>query len=1045
MSNLIASHFDAAGRMSFGAGEVLRVAFIMKDKLGYPVSFAGRQIILRFVKANAVVANGEIAGQMANQGEQVIFAVPGAFTESLRNQAGVLYEIAEVVQGGRTPLLFNTVTVSNDAPYVGGDVSAPYSDVVTSTMGGATVIATAMGSPGLSPADLAGMTPKEYQAYNRQPAVDAASLAALEVEKSVAQRAAIQGDLDSKLSAGPVLLTGTRFPIPLEFELTARTHVLRFRAANAAARISGTTDDTDAFLAAIASGRPIMVPAKDGPYRVNGAMIDPGGVDMLGIGKPRVICTKSTAYLTFTGERSKWSGFQFEPVQASTQFQIIMTTTAQYNELDDIEIVLGNSGIRIEGQYNRLNNIRMREMRGTCMRLQGPQAYRNILRNIDMRNGALAGILADDGAAYNTIDGAYKYVLPQYFNAFLLAQREAVNGKLGGDVFASTIECHHNTIRNVRCDNARDGCFTFSGDDNVLDGALFNDGFASGLNVSGSRNKISNVQSIRCKTGFWIFPQAGGLGKDNTYVNCFAQDCTQYGFRHENRPYRVWSANLSQVPATHFCCFGSNVYQCSPAAADFGDQPPVHTSGTVSDGLVDWKWVAGTLDNLDADRTTAVACTSRGSAIADWYAEGTGKLTRIGCPGFAAISVVPTYTYDSIEPTQVVDAPILINGEFHYWPNGPTVAIGSAAVFGPGGWKGARGAGTGSLQQIAGEQSPYAIRMQRTPGDTSATSLYLYQVITGDAARKLRGQKLSATLRARAGATFSPSSAYLNYGIYASTSTAAPPNSGVPSGSTTLISGAFALRPGFNERGIPASDVVVPADAEMIILRFNFTAAGTAGDSDYVDVELPAMSAGKASAVFTPQAINVTKLRLNLYYIGTPPAPVIGRTGNWMYPLTMKSGAAGTVATSAGTRYFYPVQAPNLSLTSLGIELLTAGAAGSKARLALYTHDDVTGGPGVLLADGGEADCSTAGVKSLAIGPVAASGSWVWLMVQTNVAVTFRTSDTGLAVIGGNTFAAFIKGLSEASGTYAAPPASAPATLVNSGVGPICGVMGTRT
>ena len=418
------------------------------------------------------------------------------------------------------------------------------------------------------------------------------------------------------------------------FSSTSSGEPMRIRAPRKSAPLESfgqvDTDISDALAKGIQSGQDVLIVERPSgePYFLRDMIVDRGGSQVIGIGKPRIIVPHGKTFLKIEGAGSLWSNLIFEPQQMNTTYSIILNKQARGCRLESITIENGNSGIRIEGNHNFLNQIELREMRGTGIRIDGPGAHENTLSKIYIRNTALAGILHVNGAHHNIVRDAHKWVDRSRLTPFLLAQRGMDQGCLGGDICAYTVDCHHNSAFNISCHNPRDGCLTFSGDDNILVGGYFRGGIASGCAISGSRNRVENVTVTECKTGFWVFPQAGGLGKDNVLIDCHAVDCKTFGFRQESMPYRVWSRGAVQKPRTHFCAYELRVYRCSPATEAFGTIPPTHTHGVQSDGLVNWTFIASDPKTLDASGTELIDCTSTRSGVSDWCLEGSGTMIR---------------------------------------------------------------------------------------------------------------------------------------------------------------------------------------------------------------------------------------------------------------------------------------------------------------------------------------------------------------------------------------------------------------------------------
>jgi hypothetical protein len=175
-------------------------------------------------------------------------------------------------------------------------------------------------------------------------------------------------------------------------------------------------------------------------------------------------------------------------------------------------------------------------------------------------------------------------------------------------------------------------------------------------------------------------------------------------------------------------------------------------------------------------------------------------------------------------------------------------------------------------------------------------------------------------------------------------------------------------------------------------------------------------------------------------------AGAIIRTGLMITPFTATLANA-QAALVANARYFLPILAPRVLLTSLNALVVIAGAAGTLVRLGLYAHDDILGGPGALLADSGDLAGDVAAQIGGPISPVAPSDDWRWLMVQANASVTLRGGSTTVpasAILGGQSPTAQVTSLLQVGMPYGAAPSPAPAILTDSTARPIIWATGTR-
>lgn len=410
----------------------------------------------------------------------------------------------------------------------------------------------------------------------------------------------------------------------------------------------GEVDCTAAFTRAMRSGKTVWVPDDMGPYLIAGEIVaDVASSRLYGDGNPQIIVPHGNPYLTLSATGIHIRRMTFLPAQVNTNYQLRVSPGADRAQIRDVAIHTGNSGIVVEARNAHLQRIWMTEMRGTAIRLNGARSC--VIENVVLRNVCLAGIIAEGASWHNTIRTVISKTEPEHWNAWiqsevdrLVAQGVGTPTTLGGDVFACNSTCQFNRVYDVYREGPRDGCITFSGPNNSIDGGTFVGGHGSGVAVAGDNCTVSNCTAIACKTGFYVVPNFGGTGKRTRFIGCRAYNCAEYGFRAQDNNYREWVAGQTYSSDARFCYYGLNVYQCT-SAFQWGTIPPTHTSGTVSDGINDLTWLASHPETLDSDYTEALGCLSVGSGIANWALWGRGRFDLIGCAG----TPEPVYTLPS--------------------------------------------------------------------------------------------------------------------------------------------------------------------------------------------------------------------------------------------------------------------------------------------------------------------------------------------------------------------------------------------------------------
>jgi hypothetical protein len=127
--------------------------------------------------------------------------------------------------------------------------------------------------------------------------------------------------------------------------------------------------------------------------------------------------------------------------------------------------------------------------------------------------------------------------------------------------------------------------------------------YGSNNNASGNIIYDNGVIGGSLHGGLLLAAQFGGLASHNTVSGntIFRQDGAEvnqyYGIRVSNTSYADWATGQAKVNGS-FVVHSNNLYDAKSAGTT-GGTPPTHSSGTVSDGGVDWLYI-GTFENTNA-------------------------------------------------------------------------------------------------------------------------------------------------------------------------------------------------------------------------------------------------------------------------------------------------------------------------------------------------------------------------------------------------------------------------------------------------------------
>jgi len=148
-----------------------------------------------------------------------------------------------------------------------------------------------------------------------------------------------------------------------------------------------------------------------------------------------------------------------------------------------------------------------------------------------------------------------------------------------------------------------DNAISFSGNDNSCVGGELSGNQKAGIWCWGSNNRVVGTKASNNNlenagnnwAGFGASANFGGCGQNNQFIACLADDTqgspTQWnGVRFAGLAYPQWLTGTSYTSGTSYVYNGLNIYLATTTGTS-GATAPTHTSGTVSDGTVSWRYV----------------------------------------------------------------------------------------------------------------------------------------------------------------------------------------------------------------------------------------------------------------------------------------------------------------------------------------------------------------------------------------------------------------------------------------------------------------------
>jgi len=166
--------------------------------------------------------------------------------------------------------------------------------------------------------------------------------------------------------------------------------------------------------------------------------------------------------------------------------------------------------------------------------------------------------------------------------------------------------CFDNRVIGNHAEGSGDNGISIVGEKNIVQSNVCINNYNSGICVNGRDNSIvGNSCSNNCQSGnanlggIYVACGYGGNAGNNVVIgNTFFDDqatpTQRYGIRVRN-DYNVWTSGGTFYAHNKFCYYGLNTYAANSLTGTSGytagATPPMHTSGTVSDGNIAWTFI----------------------------------------------------------------------------------------------------------------------------------------------------------------------------------------------------------------------------------------------------------------------------------------------------------------------------------------------------------------------------------------------------------------------------------------------------------------------
>ena len=372
---------------------------------------------------------------------------------------------------------------------------------------------------------------------------------------------------------------------------------------------------------ALALATEVFIPAYGGPY-TQATRIDINGKKVSSNGA--IVNTALTYCISLDGASPSVSGLVLVGTHSAASYMVRVSSTATAPTVN-LEIHNGNSGVQCDAPDSKIY-VLATEMRGTGVRLNGSACLQASV-NFEGRNLASFGVYITGGARAKSLT-AKKIAVAGMFTAWQIANRpETALGQCGLEAIGVTSDSPGQHIDSYYALASGDAGCSLSSDGNTLVVGRAEGCALNGLSLIGSDNQVGTMYASGCRNGVGFTPNAGGLSKRNSVGILIATGNTEYGADNSAEAYVDWVA--SAATDSSWCRYGLNVYKAATTPVAFGTIPPVHTAGTVSDGVNSWTYWTSDTVSLDASDNYIGFLNASGNGLGQTNNTGSGYL-RIG-------------------------------------------------------------------------------------------------------------------------------------------------------------------------------------------------------------------------------------------------------------------------------------------------------------------------------------------------------------------------------------------------------------------------------
>jgi parallel beta-helix repeat protein len=392
------------------------------------------------------------------------------------------------------------------------------------------------------------------------------------------------------------------------------------------AKLDGTTDDTAAIVAALATGKDVGIPYTAAGCKVTGTLTLASKQRLAGVGgrtKLTLVSTSVARLFSFDGATgAEVSGFSItgnKDTVAAGAFVTMANSTDCRFENNDITnapgTVVGCVVVSGNSTGNRIRRNTFVNCGGSGVGLTGSGVKGNIASRNAFQGGEFFGFRLGEGTNANELS----------FN------RTTSNGI---ELIGITHDCYDNRVVANHAEGCGDNGISVTGFKNAVVGNRCHANAKAGIWIWGSLNTVTgNVCTNNNQenagnnwAGIGVSANYGGCGQINSIVGNACDDdqatpTQAQGVREAGVTYNNWATGVVTA-SNQYIKNGLNIYY-STAAGTTGATAPTHTSGTVSDGGVTWRYIRSFVNSAIANNNV-VGPNSLGRAVNGLYFGSSG-------------------------------------------------------------------------------------------------------------------------------------------------------------------------------------------------------------------------------------------------------------------------------------------------------------------------------------------------------------------------------------------------------------------------------------